>query len=258
MVAGKPDAIVQLPEPQKVKAEGTMPYQHVSIKTDFPEDRWVQGRRDHSRDPRGRASCGRVHDARSQAGREGAELRSIHGFFAAYVPGNGAVMFPEGFAKKLPKGATLTFEMHYTPNGTATTDQTRLGIFFADKAPTHTIRVAGIHSRGLKIPPHASDHTVSGRVPVPEDVKLLAFMPHMHLRGKSFRYEAVLPDDSRQTLLEVPRYDFNWQLRYEYRDPLALPKGSFIRATGTFDNSEDNPNNPDPSANGALGAADHR
>jgi hypothetical protein len=168
------------------------------------------------------------------------------GFFAVYVPGNGAVHYPEGFARLLPKGTTLMFQMHYTPSGAVAMDQTRLGLKFAKEPPRHIVRAAGITSRGLRIPAGASDHAISARAPVPRDVMVLALMPHMHLRGKAFKFEAIYDDGRREVMLDVPRYDFDWQLRYEYREPLRLAKGSFIRATGRFDNSEDNPRNPDP------------
>jgi hypothetical protein len=168
------------------------------------------------------------------------------GFFAAYVPGNSHALYPDGFAKKLPAGARLRFQIHYTPNGTATQDQMRLGFVFSAGPPEHVIRVAGIANHRLSIPPGANHHPATAVLPVPADVKLLAFTPHMHLRGAAFRYEAILPDGTIRTLLDVPRYDFNWQLSYRYAEPQSLPRGSQIRATGWFDNSTDNPANPDP------------
>lgn len=168
------------------------------------------------------------------------------GFFAAYVPGNDHQIYPEGLARRLPAGAELVFQLHYTPIGTATEDQTRLAVRFADEPPTHEVRVTGVINRKIAIPPGASHHAETAGITVPDDVKLLAFMPHMHLRGKAFRYELVERDDSRKTILDVPAYDFNWQLEYRLSEPLDVARGSRIEVTGWYDNSADNPANPDP------------
>ncbi|MEK6236902.1 MAG: alkyl hydroperoxide reductase, partial [Planctomycetales bacterium] len=181
-----------------------------------------------------------------QEGRGRGGLDERAGFFAAYVPGNTHQRYPNGFAKKLPAGATLIFQLHYTPNGTATTDQTRLGIVLADEPPRHMIRNIGISNHRISIPPGASNHAEKASLNVPSDTKILAFMPHMHLRGKAFRYDMVSPDGKRRTVLDIPRFDFNWQLEYRLASPLDLPRGSRVELTGWFDNSEDNPANPDP------------
>jgi hypothetical protein len=108
------------------------------------------------------------------------------------------------------------------------------------------VRVAGIANHRLNIPPGADNHPESGSIPVLRAVKVLAFMPHMHVRGKAFRYEVTLPGGETRTLLEVPRYDFNWQLGYRYAEPPTIAAGSKMRAIGWFDNSANNPANPDP------------
>ena len=169
-----------------------------------------------------------------------------NGFFAAYVPGNGSVIYPDGFAKLLPAGSKLVFQIHYTPNGEATRDQVRLGLLLAKEPPRHVVRVTGIANPRLSIPSGADNHAESGAIPVPRPVGILGLMPHMHVRGKAFRFEATLPDGSSRTLLDVPRYDFNWQLAYRYAEPVTLPAGSRVKATGWYDNSSNNPANPDP------------
>ena len=247
---GTPDAVVQIPTPIEVKATGAMPYQNVTVETDLGEDKWVRG---FEVQPTAREV---VHHVlifvRERDGavpgkrRMGAEDEASGGFFAAYVPGNNHIIYPDGYAKPLPAGARIKFQIHYTPNGTATRDQVRIGLLFAKQAPEHVVHVAGIADVLLNIPPGATDHPETGSIPVPREVKLLAFMPHMHVRGKAFRYEVVLPDGTTRTLLDVPRYDFNWQLGYRYAEPPTIPAGSKIRATGWFDNSANNPANPDP------------
>ncbi|MGB8169217.1 MAG: histidine kinase, partial [Chthoniobacteraceae bacterium] len=241
---GAPDVVLQIPQPIAVKAEGTMPYQIATVETNFAEDRWVRA---FEVQPTAREVVHHVliFVATGDRNRD-VEGDGSGGFFAAYVPGNDHVTYPNGFAKPLPAGAKLRFQIHYTPNGTATRDQMKLGLIFAKEAPQHIIHVAGIGNHRLNIPPGAAHHPESAVIPIPADVKLLAFMPHMHLRGAAFRYEAILPDGTVRTLLDVPRYDFNWQLSYRYAEPPTLPRGSKVRATGWFDNSANNPANPDP------------
>jgi hypothetical protein len=240
---GTPDYVAQLPDPIAVKATGRMPYKYVGIRTNFGEDRWVQA---VEVQPTDRAVVHHVLVFLQERGRKRAAIDERSGFFAAYVPGNSCQQFPAGFAKKLPAGATLVFQLHYTPNGTATEDRTRLGLVFADEPPQHIIRTVGIANTGIEIPPHAKNHAEKAVQQVPTDVRLLAFMPHMHLRGKAFRYDLVLPGGERHRLLDVPRYDFNWQLEYRLATPLDVPRGSRIEVTGWFDNSAGNPANPDP------------
>ena len=183
---------------------------------------------------------------RQKGQRRGAD--GTDGFFAAYVPGNSFQVFPQGFAKKIPAGATLVFQMHYTPIGKATEDQTEIGFKFYEGTPKHVVHVKGIAQRDkLKIPPHAPNHNQSQTFPVNSQVKLLAFMPHMHLRGKAFRYELIEPAANKKTtILDIPRYDFNWQLVYRLAEPMLVNPGSKIKVTGWFDNSDQNPANPNP------------
>ncbi len=145
----------------------------------------------------------------------------------------------------MPKGATLRFQMHYTPNGTATEDNTRLGLIFADEPPEHEVRMMGIANRRLRIPPGADNHQEVASMRLPHDIQLLGFLPHMHLRGKAARYD-LLSSDGEERLLDVPHYDFNWQLFYRLAQPKTVRQGDSIRFTGWFDNSENNPANPDP------------
>lgn len=240
---GEPDAVIALPNPVRVKAEGVMPYVNVRVQTNFAQDHWVSG---WEVIPGAREVVHHVLVFVERAGRKrpGGELGE---FLAAFVPGNGAATYPAGFAKRLPKGATLHFQLHYTPNGKATTDRTRLGLTFLDGKPTQEVRVASIANVRIRIPPHAAEHVERAVLPVPIDAQILAYMPHMHYRGRAFRYESVAADGTRRMLLDVPRYDFNWQLAYRLKTPLEIPAGSRIEVRAVFDNSRDNPYNPDPS-----------
>ena len=138
--------------------------------------------------------------------------------------------------------------MHYTPNGVATEDLTRIGLVFAKEEPRQEVFTAGAFNPLLTIPPGKADHVETAFLPVPWDVHVLSYMPHAHVRGKAFRYEAVRVGVPARTLLDVPRYDFNWQTPYRLKEPVAVPKGSFLKVTATYDNSAENPYNPDPAA----------
>jgi thiol-disulfide isomerase/thioredoxin len=240
---GKPDAVFQIPKPIAVKAEGTMPYQNVTVDTNFDEDRWVQALEVQ---PTAREVVHHVLVFAVPKGTRGIGGEA-QGFFAAYVPGNNSLTYPEGYAKKLPKGFSLRFQIHYTPNGKATSDQTKLAVIFAKEKPRYEVRVGGVTNPTFSIPPGADNHKVTGTIPlIPFDVHILAFFPHAHLRGKAARYELKTPDGKVTTLLDVPHYDFNWQLQYRFAEPVAVPRGSGLIYTAWYDNSDKNPANPDP------------
>lgn len=246
---GTPDAVFELPEEVPVQAEGIMDYVNVRVPTGFAEDRWVTA---IQVSPTARAVVHHVLVFAVPAARPGERRRprgeELRGFFGAYVPGGEALIYPEGYAKRLPAGSDLLFQLHYTPNGQATRDRTRIGLVFSKEPPRHQVRVVGLMNRRLEIPPGAKDHVERATIPVPADVQVLAFMPHMHVRGSAFRFEAERPEGGRQSLLEVPRWDFNWQLRYVLREPLEIPRGTVVTASGWYDNSKDNAQNPDPAA----------
>jgi len=245
---GKPDAIFQFARPVPIKATGVMPYQNIIVETNLPEDKWVQAIEVQPGD-RGvvhhvlvfvqGADSGDdepVDDAAAERG----------GFWGIYVPGNSTLVYPDGFAKRIPKGAKLKFQMHYTPNGTATTDRTSIGLIWARQPPKHEVRVAGIVNARISIPPGADNHLEEATLRLPMDATITGFLPHLHLRGKACRYEVTRSTGETTTLLDIPRYDFNWQLLYRYFEPLSLKAGESIRFTAWYDNSDRNPANPDP------------
>ena len=247
---GTPDAIVRLTEPVEVKATGKMPYQNIFVETSFGEDRWVQAieLRPTARDVVHHAlvyvvPADKVERAKKRGGRD----TEGGNFFAVYVPGNNVLRFPEGLAKAIPAGATLHFQMHYTPTGTATRDQTELGLIFAKTPPKHEVRVAAV-AAPIDIPPGEANYRTRGKIPVPFDAKIMSFMPHMHVRGTSYRYELQLANGQTNLLLNVPRYDFNWQIQYRLAEYIDAPAGSTLRGFASYDNSTNNPANPDPNA----------
>jgi mono/diheme cytochrome c family protein len=239
---GLPDAVLPISRPHAIKADGFMRYEHDTIETSFPEDRWVQA---YEILPTAR---GVVHHVIVRCIPKGKKVSfgGAEDYWAAYVPGNGSHVYPTGFARKLPAGATLTFQIHYTPNGQATTDQLKIGLRFAKSPPRHEMRTVGLANLRLDIPPGAARHVETLVRPVPVDLPVTALMAHMHVRGAAFRFELLGADGSVETLLDLPRYDFNWQIRHDYAEPRVLPQGSRVRITAVFDNSAANPANPDP------------
>ncbi|MEE8146301.1 MAG: cytochrome c [Longimicrobiales bacterium] len=256
---GEPDAVVQMEEPFSVPAEGVVDYQYVYVKTDFPEDRWVS-----KMEVRPTAPDAMHHvlvfieppdakPARDAAPGEPVWMGGLRGFFAATVPGYTGNVYPEGSAKLLPKGSWLKFQLHYTPIGQVVEDQTMLGLHFADGPPERVVETGSAFNTRFEIPPGAPAHEVTGQYTFRQPGQLLTFFPHMHLRGKAFRFQLEYPDGHSQTLLDVPAYDFDWQLAYHLEEPLRVPAGALLIATGTFDNSATNRFNPDPSATVRFG-----
>jgi hypothetical protein len=249
---GRPDKVFTMATEFMVPAKapkGGVPYKHFFVQTDFKEDVWIQAAEAR---PGNKAVVHHIivfvfDKATSAAG----GLRNLDdgigsGFLVAYAPGDLGVAYPAGAAKKIPKGATLLFQMHYTPNGVAQKDRSSVGLVFTKEPPKNEVKTKAITQYLLKIPPGARDHKVTSATTLRKDVNLWALLPHMHLRGKSFEYRAVYPDGKTETLLSVPRYDFGWQATYLLERPLRLPAGTRIECTAYFDNSADNPNNPDP------------
>ena len=136
--------------------------------------------------------------------------------------------------------------MHYTTNGKAATDRSRVGFQFAKQPPGERVVNTLVTNRNLRIPAGAADHAVLAKVTLQNDSTLLAMFPHMHVRGKAFEYRATYPNGESETLLSVPRYDFNWQLTYYLQQPKMMPKGTVLECVARYDNSPNNPFNPDP------------
>jgi hypothetical protein len=255
---GEPDAVVQLPRAFDVPAEGAMDYQYAWIQTDFGEDKWVEAIEfrptapevvHHAlvfvEEPRQEGESRREYRRRWQGG--------LRGYFGGLVPGQGPRVFPEGVARKLPAGAWLKFQMHYTPNGTATSDRTEVAFRFTDAPPKHEMQAGSAFTNRFRIPAGADDHQVQAETVFRSDSVLYSFAPHMHLRGKAFRYELVHPDGQRETIADIPRYDFNWQTSYQLLEPRRIAAGTRLVATAWFDNSDMNPANPNPNVDVGFG-----
>jgi hypothetical protein len=242
---GEPDAVFQLPEPIQIKAEGFMPYQFRTIQTSFPEDRWIQA---YEIMTSARAVLHHVVVSLQTDGKDADSFgeSGVTGYWADYVPGDTHMVYPQGYARKLPAGAKLKLQIHYTPNGQATQDQLKIGLIFSKQPPRYEIHTLGIPQLGLEIPAGVHRHVETAEYRVPEDMNVTGYKAHTHLRGKAFRYELINTNGEVETLLDIPRYDFNWQLQYDYVRPKLISAGSTIRVMAVYDNSVDNPANPDP------------
>lgn len=239
---GTPDAVFEFAKAEPIKAEGKMPYVNVTVDTGLSEDKWVQA---IEVQPGNRQVVHHIIVSIIDPKHPKDRVSAHESFFAAYVPGNGGDMFPPGFARRLPAGAVLNFQMHYTPNGKATEDKTKIAFHWAKQAPKYEMRVASVPNVKLRIPPGEANHVETAERPAPFDMTIVGFMPHMHVRGKAFRYE-LLQTGGNEVLLDIPRYDFNWQLLYKLNEPLFVPRGTVMKVTAIFDNSAANKANPDP------------
>jgi hypothetical protein len=156
----------------------------------------------------------------------------------------------------IPAGAVLHFQIHYSrATGKAETDTTRVGLIFARKPPSHILYYTYLSNQMFRIPPGDPDHIVTSCHTFEKDIIITSLTPHMHLRGKAMRYVAHYPGGREETLLYVPAYDFNWQITYQPRKPISLPRGTRVEVIGEYDNSPNNPRNPDASKAVRWGAA---
>jgi peroxiredoxin len=242
----KPDVVLSMPRPFKVPATGTVVYQYFVVDTGFTEDKWVRAAEIR---PGNRAVV--HHTIVHVQPPDGPPVMNnglASHWLAAQAPGSHPTLLADGLAKRIPAGSRLLFQMHYTPNGVETEDRTCIALTFADpKSVKKEVITEMAANNRFAIPPNAPKHVVEADYPVREDSLLLQFMPHTHLRGSYFRYEAHYPDGRQETLLDVPRYDFNWQNTYILAEPKTLPKGTRIHCVAHYNNSKSNYSNPDPS-----------
>lgn len=242
----EPDAVYAMRDtPYDVPAESGpegVRYQRFEIDPELTEDKWFNA----SEVQPGVRSV--VHHIIVFAKLPEATKRKDWIFLTAYVPGLRTGQTPAGAAKRIPAGSTFVFEVHYTPDGTPHQDLSRVGFCFVDPTTIeHELVTTEVVKADFVIPPNEANAEFSVRSgPVPPDVTLLSLSPHMHLRGKAFRFEAILPNNEREVLLDVPRYDFNWQTRYVLAQPREFAPGTRIVCTAAFDNSSDNLANPNP------------
>jgi thiol-disulfide isomerase/thioredoxin len=242
----KPDLVVRMPKPFKVRATGIVQYQYFTIDPGFKHDVWVRASEGHA----GNAAV--VHHMvlffvppeQKEPRPEDPLFRTI----GSFAPGTPAMIPPEGVSRRIPAGSRLVFQMHYTPNGSEQFDQSEVGLVFDDpKEVRKELKMGAVVNFAFLIPPGESNFRLDADDDFDEDTLIYAMLPHMHFRGKSFRYTAVYPGGKREILLDVPRYDFNWQNVYWLAEPKLMPAGTRLVCEASFDNSADNLANPDPS-----------
>lgn len=260
----RPDLVLKMPKPVPIPVRGEVEYTYDIVPTHFTEDRWVQmaefrpGSPAHVhhavvyiRPPDSQwlrhAPIGEPFTASTL--KDPVEQHQAHettsDLLLVYAPGSSPDQWPDGMAKFIPAGSDLVFQMHYTTNGTAARDQTGIGIVFAKTPPKQRVITLQLNNHALIIPPGADDFRVEVQGTLPNDATLLSLFPHMHLRGKRFEYDIVHDDGSVEVLLRV-NYHFHWQLSYRLAVPRLLKAGTKLRAIAWYDNSKNNPHNPDP------------
>jgi hypothetical protein len=253
---GKPDHVFEMQSEYVVPASGTIEYQYIVIPTGFTEDKWVE--RAEVRP----GNRGVVHHViafvrepgspwlkDAQPGVPFVPTKQGRGMandtIAGYAPGKIPDIWKPGQARLVKAGSDIILQMHYTSNGKEATDRSKVGIVFAKEPPKERIMTAAVGTGKFAIPPGDPNYAVNADLTLQAGAKLLGLLPHMHLRGKSFEYRLVSADGTSKVLLNVPRYDFNWQLTYDLAEPIQLEPGMRLECTAHYDNSPNNPANPD-------------
>ena len=268
---GSPDAVFEMPAEFPIPARGAIDYQYVILPLHFSEDKWIErvevrpGNRAvvhhavvYIREAGSKWLAGEPSGAAFALPPTASHLPNPKSFTTSdilmvYTPGNSCELWKPGVAKKIPAGADLVLQMHYTANGSATADRTRIGIVFAKQPPNQAVLTLQMGNDRFVIPPGDQNYRVSVSGTLPNDALLISLLPHMHLRGKAFEYLILGPGGAVETLLKVNNYDFNWQINYSLAEPRLLKAGTRLEWVGYFDNSPNNPRNPDPSAEVRFG-----
>ena len=274
---GTPDVVFEMPVDYKIPADGTVDYQYFEVPTNFKEDRWISagevraGNPEHVHhiivsviEPPGSTSRSSAMNVRAindgtdapraprplteaqRAALATAARRAGAVSLVNWAVGEDAPVYPAGLAKRIPAGSILQFQVHYTTNGAAATDRSKIGLIFTKQPPKNEMRTALIANTQFAIPAGDPNHQIEAEATFTENVKVWNMHPHMHLRGKDMTYTAIYPDGRQEVVLRVPKYDFGWQTDYALAQPLSLPKGSKLHVTAHYDNSSANRFNPDP------------
>ncbi len=241
---GTPDVVLSMREEYSVPAEGVIPYRYYVIPTNFTEDKWVQA---VEIKPGDRRVVHHVIASLTEAGAGESDARQGRvGGLGGITPNKTGIVYPPGTARLVRKGSNIVLQMHYTTMGEAAKDRTSVGLIFTKEPPKRVLGGGNALNVRFVIPPGAPSHEVRSTTTFKEDTYLYALMPHMHVRGKDFTYTVVYPDGRSEIVLHVPNYNFNWQLTYQLKKPLFLPKGTRLDCVAHFDNSTRNKFNPDP------------
>ncbi len=256
---GEPDLVFTMLEPFPVPADGTVPYSYVTVPTNLREDTWISA---HEFRPGDRRVIHHVisevleddgvpASAEVKLQRDGSRTRARGARVGGYVPNRLGTVYEDGVAVKLPAGADIEAQMHYTTIGEPVLDQSSWGVVVAPAPAGADRRQAGggaVANLLFRIEPGNPAYEVRAKRLIEAPAYLSSMMPHMHVRGSSAKYIVRYPDGTEETALWVPNYDFNWQLRYQLEEPIFMPAGSTLEAVFTYDNSANNRHNPDPAA----------
>jgi mono/diheme cytochrome c family protein len=243
-VIGKPDVVFDMGADFKIKADGEIPYQYFTVDPGFKEDTWIQAAEVR---PSQRAQVHHilvfVQEGRTRATRGGEQFSDM---LIGYAPGVPTIEWDNDTAFLVKAGSKLLFQVHYTANGKEAVDRSSLGLKLRKEAPRYRAFSGSATQFRLAIPPNDPNYEAKATHVFREDVTIVDMTPHMHLRGKAFKYVLEYPDGKTEELLNVPKYDFNWQLSYILAEPRKVPAGSKMHATAWYDNSANNKYNPDP------------
>lgn len=240
---GKPDFVVKLPK-QEIAATGVLDYRYIDSDFVMPQDAWLRAA--ITRPGNRRVIHHIIVRVRYPAFYRDKPEEAF--LFTTWVPGMTQAELPADTGLFLPQGARFNFEVHYITNGQAQTDESEIGLYLAKEKPKMRFETRGFETRDLDIPAGEADARHSCNYCFKRDTWIFGLSPHMHLRGKWMKFELLRPDGTRETLLSVPAYDFNWQTGCRLAEPKRVPAGSWLVCTGGFDNSAKNPSNPDPKA----------
>jgi hypothetical protein len=276
---GKPDLVLEMPRAFNIPASGTIDYQYIMLPTNFTEDKFVQfaearpGDRERvhhiiafimDKDnpmlkqmkpgvpfvpAEAAREASRNPDQQKQQRRGGGGGEGMLGggdFLVGYAPGAPPQTLKPGQAKLVKAGSAIVLQIHYTANGKPGVDKSRIGLIYSTEKPTQRVLTLAAANNRFEIPPGDPNYEVDSKLTLQQEVTLTGFLPHMHLRGKDFEFRATYPTGEKEILLRVPKYDFSWQLWYVLDKPRVLPAGTVIECTAHFDNSPNNPANPDP------------
>jgi len=246
---GEPDLILEIPE-QFVPATGVLDYRHIDVVIDLGgKDRWLRG---SEYIPSDRTVLHHTVNNLIDPGQIGRRSSPDQANITAYIPGATPKMAPPNTGGLLRDGAVLKLNMHYTTNGKESVDRGEIGLWFYPEGDVPTERMSGrcaciFTPDWINIPPFDPAFEQTRTITIAQDAYIHSMLPHMHFRGKSMRFVAEYPDGSTEELINIANYNYNWQLSYTYEEPKFVPAGTRITAIGTFDNSAQNPANPDPS-----------
>ena len=258
---GEPDMIIEVP-PQEIPAVGTLgpnaiPYRYTKVDLGLTEDKWLRGSEFLPSEPTVMHHMlntvsiqGERTNLLGAAGESQEDLN--YASVSAYVPGGTPDFYDENTGGLLRAGSVVNLQLHYTPDGTARTDQARIGLYFHDEGVVPEERMAGgcaciFPDTWTPIPPFDPNFVQTAEIQLQQDINLHTFLPHMHFRGKSMKATAYYPDGTWEELIDIPKYEYAWQLSYTWKEPKYIPKGTRLFVEGAFDNSTENKMNPDPS-----------